>query len=373
MPDVLIIGGGLIGLLSARELAQSGEQVTIVERGTTGRESSWAGGGILSPLYPWRYPEPVTALAHWGQVHYEEICRELSDRTGINPQWTRNGLLMVDVAEAECSRASAWALRYGYRMESLDRAGLKTCEPELGRGESGLWMPDVAQVRNPRLLQALRADLEKRGVAFEEQCEVQGFVSAAGRITGVRTDAGIRRATRVVVAGGAWTGRLLESTGLSLPVEPILGQMVLFNGPPDLLHRIVLSGERYLIPRRDGRVLVGSTLERTGFEKVTTKVALEELKAAAFGILPRLREVPVETQWAGLRPGSPTGVPFIGEHAKIRGLYVNAGQFRNGVVMGLASARLLSDLMLHRKPIIDPAPYLPGTNGAPTQGGMDFV
>ncbi|SCZ51590.1 glycine oxidase ThiO [Thiohalomonas denitrificans] len=373
MFNILVVGGGLIGLLTARELVRSEAKVTVMERGTTGRESSWAGGGILSPLYPWRYPEPVTALAHWGQLRYEGICRELSDTTGIDPQWTRNGLLMVDVTEPECSRASAWASRYGYRLEPLDRAGLENCEPELGQGESGLWMPDVAQVRNPRLLQALRADLEKRGVAFEEQCEVQGFVSEAGRITGIRTAAGIRQTTRVVVAGGAWTGRLLESTGLSLPVEPVLGQMVLFNGPPDLLHRIVLAGERYLIPRRDGRVLVGSTLERTGFEKVTTKAALEELKTAAFGILPRLRNVPVETQWAGLRPGSPTGVPFIGEHPQIRGLYVNAGQFRNGVVMGLASARLLSDLMLRREPIIDPAPYLPGTTGASAHGGMDFV
>ncbi len=372
MNNVLIIGGGLIGLLTARELTQSGARVVLLEKGAVGRESSWAGGGILSPLYPWRYPEPVTELARWGQARYEAVCRELAD-TGVDPQWTRTGLLMVDVAETERSQAIAWAERYGYRLEMLDSAGLRECEPGLGRGESGLWMSDVAQVRNPRLLQALRADLEARGVLFEEECEVQGFLSENERIAGVRTDRGDRRADRVVVAGGAWTGSLLASTGLSLPVEPVRGQMLLFQGAPGLIQRMVLSGERYIIPRRDGRVLAGSTLEHVGFEKVITNAALEDLKAAAFGIVPGLREVPLERQWAGLRPGSPTGVPFIGEHPELGGLYVNAGHFRNGVVMGLASARLLSDLLLGREPIVDPLPYLPGSKVVPAQGGMDFV
>jgi glycine oxidase len=162
-----------------------------------------------------------------------------------------------------------------------------------------------------------------------------------------------------VVAGGAWSGELLEPTGIHLPIQPVRGQMILFKGAPGLVSRITLYQGRYAIPRRDGHVLFGSTLEYTGFDKQTTSAARRELTQAAVELLPRLGDLPIERHWAGLRPGSPDGTPLVGPHPEIDNLYINAGHFRNGVVLGLASARLLADLLLQGTPDVDSSPYLP--------------
>lgn len=357
--DYLVIGGGLIGMLTARELALAGHRVRIVERGRVGRESSWAGGGILSPLHPWRYPEEVTALAAWSQPRYPEVTRELHQQSGTDPEWVQSGLLMLDASQRD--EALAWAERHGYAMERLTGEEVARCEPGLGRaaGEA-LFMPEVAQVRNPRLLQAVRGSLEVLGVTISEGHEVTGLKIFGNRVHGVSTNLGEVEAENVVVAGGAWTARLLAGTGIKMPVRPVRGQMLLFDAEPEVVRRIVLEGDRYVVPRRDGRVLVGSTVEEAGFVKETTDEAFESLRSAALELIPRLRDYPIEHHWAGLRPGSPRGIPYIGAHPELRGLYINAGHFRNGVVLGLASARLLADLLLGREPAIDPAPYAVG-------------
>ena len=357
-PDCIVVGGGIIGMLTARELALAGLRVRLLERGQTGRESSWAGGGILSPLYPWRYPAGVTALAKWSQAQYLSLIEALQQQTGIDAQWTQNGMLMLAPADGE--EALVWARQYGYGMEHLDASALHDIEPRLADSiGSALWMAEVAQVRNPRMMQALHRSLGMLGVEIIEHCEVKGISLAHGRVQGVDTSQGEMPCERAVIAGGAWTGQLLVEMGISLPVEPVRGQMLLFKTEPGLISRIILSGERYMIPRRDGRVLVGSTMEWVGFDKHTTEAAREQLYADAIATLPVLADYPIEHHWAGLRPGSPSGEPFIGELPRIAGLYVNAGHFRNGVVMGYASARLLADLMLQHPPIVDPAPYQP--------------
>ncbi|QKT02965.1 glycine oxidase ThiO [Ectothiorhodospiraceae bacterium 2226] len=362
--DVIVVGGGLIGLLTARELALGGVEVRVVERGQTGRESSWAGGGILSPLYPWRYPEAVTALAAWSQRHYPELCRALADETPTDPEWTQSGLLVLDAAD-EADAAAAWAARHGVAIERLAGEAVQAVEPALGTGARGvaLWFPELAQVRNPRLVRAARQSLDARGMAVLEHTPVEGFVVADGRVTGVRTAQGVLAAERVVVAGGAWTAELLRATGYAPAVEPVKGQMILLKGPPGLVQRVVLSRDRYVIPRRDGHVLVGSTLESAGFDVQPSAEVAAELRREAARIVPALGELPLVHHWAGLRPGSPDGTPYIGEHPGVRGLYINAGHFRNGVVMGYASARLLSDLMLARPPVVDPQPYRPRAPG----------
>jgi len=140
----------------------------------------------------------------------------------------------------------------------------------------------------------------------------------------------------------------------------VAGQMVMFKTIPNLLSRIVLSNGYYVIPRQDGRVLAGSTMEETGFNKAITEDARQELTTIAIEIIPELKNYPIEEHWAGLRPGSPSGIPYIGEHPYIKGLFLNAGHFRNGVVMSLGSAKLLADLLFEiDDPIIDPTPYMP--------------
>ena len=358
MADCVVIGAGLIGMLTAQELAARGLQVTILERGQPARESSWAGGGILSPLYPWRYPDPVSELARWSQRYYPQLCRRLEESSGIDPQWTPSGLLIADIDDRDA--VQQWAARFDVKLDLLDSAGARQLEPRLGLSpESVAWLPEVAQVRNPRLAESLRVALGKQGVEIHSGCPVQGWNIAARRVTAVRTPDAEFGGDYFVVASGAWTAGLLEPTGLVLPIEPVRGQMILFKGPPGLVSRITLYRGHYVIPRRDGHVLVGSTLEYTGFEKQTTQQGLQDLKQSAFELIPDLTDQPSVQHWAGLRPGSPDGIPMTGPHPEISNLFVNAGHFRNGVVLGPATARLLADQLLDTAPDLDPQPYLP--------------
>ncbi len=364
--DFIIIGGGLIGMLVARELRAAGASVSVLERGHCGREASWAGGGILSPLYPWRYPRAVTALAAWGQHAYPGLAAALAEESGTDPELTLSGMLIVDAADRP--EALAWAAQHKVRIETPGPREWPAIEPALScaktdvAGTTALWMPDIAQVRNPRLVRALRDSLIKSGVTVREGVEVRGLHNENGRVTGVLTDQGTVQAGAVVVAGGAWSAALLKTVGIDLPMAPVRGQMLLFRAAPGLLTRMVMRHYRYLIPRRDGRILAGSTLEQVGFDKTTTHRATEKLQSAALDLVPALENCPIEHQWTGLRPGNPTGVPYIGAHPTIGGLYVCTGHYRNGVVLAPASARLLADLALGRPPDLDPAPYaLPAT------------
>jgi len=355
MSDILIIGGGVIGLLTARELAAGGAQVTLVEMGGTGRQASWAGGGILSPLYPWRYPGSVTALAAWSQQVYPELCTELFDETGIDAEYTRSGLLILDPEEHES--ALAWAETEQIRLDVIAREDIKTKEPGLEiPGTSALWFPEVGQIRNPRLTKALRIAINKR-IDIREHEEVLELRTESGRITGARTTAGQIDTERVIVCTGAWTAQLLEKLGRKPHIRPVRGQMILFFAKPGQIHHVTLFRERYVIPRKDGRVLIGSTLEDTGFDKRTTAEAKEELYRIAVDLFPLLKRTPIEDHWAGLRPASPSGIPYIGPYPSVEGLFVNAGHFRNGLVTGPASARLIADLILGREPILPPSFY----------------
>jgi glycine oxidase len=352
----VVIGGGIIGLMTARELHAAGVEVMVLERGEAGRESSWAGGGILSPLCPWRYPAGVAALAAWSQAHYPELAAALMASTGIDPEWTPSGLLSLDSAEEV--PAFAWAEANACRLERLTAREVRAREPALAQvTRSALWFPDVAQIRNPRLMKALRADLLARGIGLREGLEARHLRIEEGRVTGVGTDTGVLDADTVVVAAGAWTGAFLRALGLHADVSPVRGQILLLRARSGLLRSIVLRGELYLIPRRDGRILVGSTVERAGFDKSTTPEARVNLHAAALALAPSLGGAEIEAQWAGLRPGSPGGIPFICPYPDIAGLYLNAGHYRNGLVLAPASARLLTDLITGRPPILAPAAY----------------
>ncbi len=357
MQDCIVIGGGLIGMLTARELAIAGLRVHLIERGAIGQEASWAGGGILSPLYPWRYGDAVTRLAAWGQSRYRTLAGELEAESGVDPEWTLSGMLLLEVGDE--TDAEAWSRRFDVQLEPVARGDCQRLEPGLAQSDAaGVWMPRVAQVRNPRLVQALRGALAAHGISSEEHAPVESVLIDSGRVRGVRVAGQDRFAERVVIAGGAWSGELLRGIGRALAVEPVRGQMMVFRAEPDVVRHIILSQGRYLIPRRDGHVLVGSTLERVGFDKSTTEEARRTLYSTALEMVPALGGYPVQRHWSGLRPGSPDGVPFIGNIKNISGLYVNAGHYRNGVVLGPASARLLADLLLDREPIFDPEPYM---------------
>jgi len=356
MADFLIIGGGLIGLLTARTLSASGAKVVLIERGQLGQESSWAGGGILSPLYPWKYPAAVNELAAWSQSHYRQLVEELEQTTGIDAEWTQSGLLMLDSDQRE--EALAWAPTYDSDVQVVGASAIQRLEPALPAvHEPGLLMSEVAQIRNPVLIQALREDLRLRGVQVAENTEVTHLLSKKGRIRGVQTEYSEVMADQVIIACGAWSATLLKELGQDVPVMPVRGQMILFRMEPGQLQHIVLRQGHYVIPRRDGRVLVGSTMEDVGFDKTVTEEARDDLAQVAYEMVPALAEVPMERHWAGLRPGSPAGVPFIGAHPRIDGLFINAGHFRNGVVMAPAAAQLLADIMRNQPTIVEAGPF----------------
>ena len=352
--DVIIAGAGISGMLSAWYLSEAGLKVTLMDQAEPGRESSWAGGGIISPLYPWRYPAAVNHLAKWSQQHFATLVAELQQQTGIDPEYLSSGLLMPSLSEAEYQQAKTWAATYPAKLQELD-------SPQLNRVQAGLnvppghhlFLPEVCQVRNPRLLQALLAALKQRGVAILPHHPVSRPIREAGRVVGVEVNGELHRASTVVLCVGAWTAQLIDGPA----IQPVRGQMLLFQADPRLLQRILLTEDTYLIPRRDGKILAGSTMEYVGFDKSTTNNAREDLFQRATQRLPALVNCPVIHHWAGLRPGSTDGIPTISPVPGIEGLFINAGQFRNGVVTSPASARLLSDLVLNKPPILNPSDY----------------
>lgn len=354
MPQrIAILGAGIIGLLSARELRRRGHCVAIIDTGRPGREASWAGGGIVSPLYPWRYPDAVSALARNAQTAYARLANELRAESGIDPEYSPCGLLMIEPPDIDA--ALFWSRRNRRRTLRYRADGIALLQPGVGVAtDDALWMPDVGNIRNPRLLQALLGSLASDpGVRF--------FSNAMPRL---RMEQGRTRLSingddldcdAVLVSAGAWTPAALRPMGIALPVVPVKGQMILFPPQPGLLRCILLHEGRYLIPRRDGRILCGSTLESAGFDRVPTAGARDDLLLTARRLLPALAGVVPEMHWAGLRPAAPAGIPFI---SRLAGdLVVNAGHYRNGLVLAPASAQLGVELLLGESPSMDPQPY----------------
>jgi len=357
MTEFLVIGGGISGLLTAYYLHQAGKSVVLLERGLVGHESSWAGGGIISPLYPWRYPLAVTQLVQWSEQQFPQLVADLKEHTQLDAELIQSGMLILD--EPDIAAALAWGKQTNTLVEKIDNKLINRLEPALSAApQDALWMPEVCQVRNPRLVKALRDYLLKNGISIHENTEVSAVISDHDRITGVKTEIAEFKSNYVAITCGAWSSALWPMTEeKTLPVKPIRGQMLMINTTPGLIKRIVLTHEHYVIPRRDGRVLVGSTLEDVGFDKTTTKFAHDLLLDFAHALMPALQDFKVEHHWAGLRPGTPDNIPRIREHPHLKGLFINAGHFRNGVVTAPASAKLLVNLMLKEEPILDASPY----------------
>lgn len=352
-PDFIIIGGGVIGLSSALELVRDGARVTVLERGAAGAEASWAGGGILSPLLPWNYPDAVSRLCTMGAELYPQWSAHLTSSSGIDPEFLVSGMLVLPPLDD--AAAGRWCAQHGWR-HAREQAQVRL--PSLAENSSALWLPEVAQVRNPRLVQALRVAALGAGVNLLEGVEVARVARASPtHIDYLDTPRGKLQAGAYIVAAGAWSQSVLGDIAPHWPIKPMRGQMLLFKAAPDLLPHIVYRQGIYLIPRRDGHILAGSTVEDVGFDKSTTETVRQMLYSAAIGILPALQSVPLVQHWSGLRPGSPDNIPTIGRHPLVENLYANTGHFRYGVTMAPASARILARLIAGRPQTLEVAPY----------------
>jgi glycine oxidase len=348
LPDVLIIGGGVIGLTTAYYLATEGASVLVVEQGEFGKEASWAGAGILPPGNPARARSPYDQLRAHSAVLYPTFSERLRERTGLDNGYVRCGGLEFAAEEGELA-VEEWRAE-GIGFEPLDATALTRLEPALPpQAAVAYYLPEMAQVRNPRHLKALLAACRAEGVQLQSGCPVFGFERQGERLAALHTAMGIQFAGRFMLAAGAWTGCLLEQLGWRPGIRPVRGQIALLNTGAPLIRRIVLWGPRYLVPRLDGRVLVGSTEEDVGFEKRTTAEAISKLLALAGSLVPGLSSAHVEQCWAGLRPGSPDGLPFLGPVPGFTNLFVAAGHFRAGIQLSPATGLVMKELLLGQK------------------------
>jgi glycine oxidase len=349
--NVVIIGAGVAGLSVALTLLQRGHRVTLLECGHAGGESSWAGGGILSPLLPWEYPESVTTLALRSMECYAAWVSTIEQLAGEEAEFWRCGMLALEVAAP--LHAKAWCTAHGIAViPNVSPTTIITRAQE-----STLLLAEIAQVRNPRLITVMRAAIERMGGTLREHCPATGVRIVAGRVAAVQTYIDEVAADSVVLATGAWARIGLTGLSPAPHIRPIRGQMLLFKLEPGALDTIVYRNGLYLIPRRDGHILVGSTLEDVGFDKSTDVPTRQRLHAEAAELLPVLGLVQPIQHWSGLRPGSPDNIPIIDRHPDFDNVFVNTGHYRYGVTMAPASAELLVDLMEGNTPALDPVPY----------------
>lgn len=346
MVDVTVLGGGVIGLAIARELARAGRSVRVLERSGFGQEASWAGAGMLPPGHPEARHSAESSLRGLSASLWPDWGPELANDSRIDIGYRRTGALYLFDDEAQRDAALAVWQGEGVPAEALCPEDITRIEPALnGSHRPGFLLPTQAQVRNPRIMKALYADCARRGVDLRGHCGPIWWVDPKDARAGVRTNTNTFQADLYCVAAGSWSGELLEPLGFSPAIEPIRGQIVLLQEQRPLLTRIIEQDRRYLVPRLDGRVLVGSTLERAGFQKQVTAQGIAELLAFATELCPALGSATIERTWAGLRPGSPDGLPYLGRHPDQERVFVATGHTRWGIQLSPATALVMRQLI----------------------------
>jgi glycine oxidase len=359
--DVVIVGGGVIGLSIAYALAREGIRPTVLDRRDLGREASWAGAGLIPPEGENRSRQPLVALRSWSAELYSRWSAALEQETGIDIGYRRTGGVDVAWTDLEDQELRATAGRWraeGIAYERLAPGDYARVEPALNPELRAVYyLPDRAQVRNPRLLRALMTAISQRGGRLMPWNGVEGLRVKDRRVTAVTTSVGDLPCSTVVVAAGAWSGPLLETIGVHAPTPPFKGQIVLLRSERPLIRRVVEHGKNYLVPRDDGRVLVGATEENVGFETMPTSQITRELLSLAVRLCPVLSEAEVEATWAGLRPGSVDSKPYIGQAPGFQNVIVASGHKRAGLQLAPATAELIVDLVLDRAPRLDMGPF----------------
>jgi glycine oxidase len=359
--DVVVVGGGVIGLSVAYRLAREGVTVTVLDRRELGREASWAGAGLIPANTERLRTNPTVELRSWSAALYPEWSAALREETGIDNGYRRTG--GVDVARTEDEARDLRSMAGRWKVEGI--VSERLAPGDFGRVEPALspdllvayFLPDRAQVRNPRHLKALAIAASQRGASLRPGEAVAGFETAGGRVSAVRTATGSIPCGAVVLAAGAWTGGLLDGLGVRAPTPPLKGQIVLLRSDRPLLRRIVEHGRNYLVPRDDGRILVGATEEHAGFDTRPTPVGVRDLLDEALRLCPGLAAAEVEAAWAGLRPSSCDTRPYIGVLPGYSNAFVATGHKRAGLQLSPATAEVVADLVLGRPPRIDLAPF----------------
>jgi glycine oxidase len=357
--DVVVIGAGVVGLSVARALAGAGRSVQVVERRRVGAEASSAAAGMLAPQGEAEPEWPLLDLALRARDHHLALVPALESETGLSIELSRRGAIHVALdadEEASLQQRGEWQRARGLTAVPLSAAELRDAEPNLSPDvRAGLLFPGDHWLDNVRLTRALAASALARGVGLVTGRPVTELVLESGRIAGVRAGGEVFAAPIVVNAGGAWAG-LLAGDPRPPRVEPVRGQMMALDMTLPPLKHVIVSGHGYLVPRMDGRLLVGSTSEKVGFDKSVTAGGLRTLLGAAVRLVPVLADVRIAQTWAGLRPGTPDGLPVIGPGA-VPGLVHAAGLYRNGILLGPLVGEIVADQILGRPSTVDLAPF----------------
>ncbi len=351
LADVVIVGGGVIGLSAAYYLALEHARVVLIDRGDFGQEASWAGAGILPPASSRLSSDGSEQLHQLSLAEFPKLSADLLRQTGIdNGYRVCGGLEFLDGAAS--GHAGEWS-GSGVRAEPLDEWATRLREPEVAGGSGPtMLLPDLAQVRNPWHLRALVESCRLLGVDLRPRCAFLNVIRKDDRISAVQTSAGDFQLDKVLFSSGAWTAEIMQTLAFEVPIRPIRGQIALINTGQRILHSVLLWGSRYIVPREDGRVLVGSTEESVGFVKKTTDEAIGSLLNFAYRLVPALANHAVEKRWAGLRPGTPDGKPCIGQIPSYTNAYLAAGHFRSGIQLSPGTGMVCKDLLLDLRPSV---------------------
>jgi glycine oxidase len=359
--DVVIIGGGVIGLTIARALAQHGvRDVCLIERSALGMEASFAAGGILAPQAEADRADEFFKLACRSRDLYDDFAADLREETGIDIELDTTGTLYVALNEGdlkEIEKRYEWQSKAGLVVQKLTAPEARELEPCISNALRGaLFFPRDIQVENRRLLNALVNSVTNLGVNIATETNVESLIIERSRIKGVQTSSGFVWCRTVIVAAGTWSSTI-EHTPKNEPtpkIEPVRGQMICFDAKPQLTRHVIYSPRGYLVPRKDGRLLAGSTSENAGFAKQVTAGGINTILANAHEISPRISNLPIVDTWAGLRPRAADGLPVLGPCGEIDGLVYATGHYRNGILLAPVTGELIAEAVVsgHISPLL---------------------
>jgi len=358
--DVLIVGGGIMGSAVALRLAQRGVAVTVIERGIPGAEASSAAAGMLAPQTEADGPGPMLALGLKSRALYPDLAVELHDATGIDVGYQRSGVLALGFEDDDpgLSFRRTWQVAQGQRAELLAEPALRALEPALGTSiRAALHFPDDAQVNPAALARAFSQAAAVAGARFLQGRYVRRVVVEQGAVTGLELDGEVLSTGAVVLAAGSWSG-LVEGGGVpALVVRPARGQLVAIETRPPLFHHVLsVHGRGYLVPRRDGTVVAGSTVEMVGFRKEVTVGGLANILELARRLVPALADAPVLSSWSNFRPYTEDQLPVLGATA-VRGLFLATGHHRNGILLAPITGDAIARLVATGDPGVDLTPF----------------
>lgn len=359
-PDILIIGGGIIGCALARELARVCGKVVILEAGRAGQAASSAAAGLLAPGLSTAPAGPLLDLCFDSAALYEEWLTHLRADGAADVGFRRAGLLDVWLTPEEREQHLRQPATHPQHIEVLNADELARREPALRSNLAGAaYHPDAAQVDAVLLAQQVARIATQAGVIIRENEPVYRLARDGDHVREVHTNAGCYRPGIVVVTAGAWTGGVLDSLSVSLPTRPVKGQLLLADSRLSLIHTPLHAGDVLIAPRPDGTVLLGVTVEEAGFDTRVTLAGLHAILAGVLALAPRLGDLALVRSWAGLRPATPDDLPYMGPLLPLHNLWVSAGHFRKGILLAPLCARLMARSILAGHLVEDLAPFKP--------------